>query len=422
VHPSKGIIGTKGDELKGKRIVLCVTGSVAAVKSPEIARELMRHGAEVYPVMTATAQKIIHPNLLEWATGNSVVTELTGKVEHVALAGDHQWKADLVLVAPATANTISKIACGIDDTPVTSVVSVAFGSNIPIIVVPAMHESMYKHPIIAENIEKLKSLGVEFVGPKIEEGKAKIADVEDVVNAVIRKLTYTRDLLGKKVLITAGPTLEYIDPIRIITNRSSGKMGVAVAEEALRRGADVTLIYGHGTVRPPEGVRVVYVETTEEMSNAVIKELSSQDYDIVVACAAVADFAPERPFERKLSTRAASELVLKLKPKPKIIEAVKKLSPKTFLVAFKAEYMLSDEEIVEKAYETLKASNADLIVANDVGRHGAGFGADTNEVFIIDKERNVIHIPLTTKREVAKKLLDIIVKNLSLSNPPPEKF
>jgi phosphopantothenoylcysteine decarboxylase/phosphopantothenate--cysteine ligase len=301
-HPSKDIIGAKGNELSGKSIILCVTGSVAAVKSPEIARELMRHGAEVYPVMTASAQKIINPNLLEWATGNSVITELTGKVEHVALAGDHQWKADLVLVAPATANTISKIACGIDDTPVTSVVSTAFGSDIPIIIVPAMHESMYKHPIIAENIEKLKSLGVEFVGPKIEEGKAKIADTEDIVNAVIRRLTHPKDLLKKRILVTAGPTLEYIDPIRVITNKSSGKMGVAIAEEAFRRGADVTLIYGRGTASPPVGIRVVNVETSEEMYNALVKELSSQNYDIVVACAAVADFTPERAFEHKVSS------------------------------------------------------------------------------------------------------------------------
>jgi phosphopantothenoylcysteine decarboxylase/phosphopantothenate--cysteine ligase len=416
-HPSKDIIGAKGNELSGKSIILCVTGSVAAVKSPEIARELMRHGAEVYPVMTASAQKIINPNLLEWATGNSVITELTGKVEHVALAGDHQWKADLVLVAPATANTISKIACGIDDTPVTSVVSTAFGSDIPIIIVPAMHESMYKHPIIAENIEKLKSLGVEFVGPKIEEGKAKIADTEDIVNAVIRRLTHPKDLLKKRILVTAGPTLEYIDPIRVITNKSSGKMGVAIAEEAFRRGADVTLIYGRGTTSPPVGIRVVNVETSEEMYNALVKELSSQNYDIVVACAAVADFTPERAFEHKVSSRAVSELVLKLKPTPKIIDVVKQVSPRTFLVAFKAEYALSNEELVERAYETLKASNADLIVANDVGRPGVGFGTDTNEVFIVDRERNVIHIPLTTKREIAKKLMDIIVKSLTLNLP-----
>ena len=411
-HPSKDIIGARGSELRNRKIVLCITGSVAAVKSPEIARELMSHGAEVYPVMTAMAQKIIHPNLMEWATGNPVVTELTGKVEHVALAGDHAEKADLVLVAPATANTISKIASGIDDTPVTSLVSAAFGSKIPIIIVPAMHESMYKHPILTENIEKLKSIGVEFVGPKIEEGKAKIADVEDIVNAVIRKLAYSKDLLGKKVLVTAGPTLEYIDPIRVITNKSSGKMGVAIAEEALYRGAEVTLIYGRGAVPPPAGVRVIRVETTEEMYDALMEELRTQKHDIVIAAAAAADFTPEKPIERKISTRNTHELILKLKPTPKIIEAVKQISPNTFLVAFKAEHGLSDDEMIESAYQTLKAANADLIVANDVSRQGVGFDADTNEVFIIDKDRNVIHIPLTTKREVAEKLLDNIVKKL----------
>lgn len=412
-HPSKDIIGSKGSELKGKRIVLCVTGSVAAVKSPEIARELMRHGAEVYAVMTPMAEKIIHPNLMEWATGNPVVTELTGKVEHIALTGDTAEGADLVLVAPATANTISKIASGIDDTPVTSVSSVAFGLNIPIIIVPAMHESMYRHPIVAANIEKLKSMGVEFVGPKIEEGKAKIADVKDVVDAVIRKLAHPKDLLGKKFLITAGPTFEHIDPIRVITNISSGRMGVAIAEEALRRGADVTLIYGRGVVPPPTRVRVMRVETTEEMYNATLEKLKREKYDVVIAAAAAADFALEKPAERKMPTRTTSGLILKLKPTPKIIEAVKKVSPNIFLVAFKAEYKVSDEQLIESAYQTLKEANADLIVANDVGRPGAGFEVDTNEVFIIDRNKKVIHIPLTTKQEVAEKLIDAVAQNLS---------
>ena len=411
-HPSKDIIGTKGNELRGKRIVLCITGSVAAVKSPEIARELMRHGAEVYPVMTPMAQKIIHPYLMEWATGNPVLVELTGKVEHVALAGLHPKRADLVIVAPATANTISKIACGIDDTPVTTVVSTAFGSNIPTMIVPAMHESMYRHPIVTENIEKLKSLGLEFVGPRIEEGKAKIAEVEDVVSAVIRKLAATKDLVGKRVLVTAGPTLEYIDPIRVITNKSSGKMGVAIAEEALLRGANVTLIYGPGAVSPPWRVRVINVETTEDMYNAAMMELKSEKYDIIIAAGAAADFTPEKPIKHKVLTRTTPELLLKLKPTPKIIDAVKKISPSAFLVAFKAEYRLSDEELIKSAYQRLKAANADLIVANDVSRQGVGFEVDTNEVFIIDKDRNIIHIPLTTKQEVAKKLLDNIIKKL----------
>lgn len=411
-HPSKDIIGTKGNELKDKKIVLCITGSVAAVKSAGIARELMRHGAEVYPVMTAMAQKIIHPHLMEWATGNHVITELTGKVEHVALAGDHPETADLVIIAPATANTISKIACGIDDTPVTTVVSTAFGSQIPIIIVPAMHESMYRHPIVTENIEKLKTFGLEFVGPRIQGRKAKIAEIDDIVSAVIRRLAKTKDLVAKRILITAGPTLEYIDPIRVITNQSSGKMGVAIAEETLLRGAEVTLIYGPGTVSPPRGVRVINIETTEEMYDAAMMELKSSNYDVMIAAGAASDFTPEKQIKYKVPTRTTPELLLKLKPTPKIIDAVKKISPTTFLVAFRAEYKLSDEELIESAYQRLKAANADLIVVNDVGRKGVGFKVDTNEVFIVDKDRNIIHVPLTTKREVAKKLLENILARL----------
>lgn len=187
-HPSENIIGEKGNELRNKKIVLGVTGSVAAIKSPELARELMRHNAKIFPVMTKMAQKIIHPDLMEWATGNPVLLELTGKIEHIELA----TKADLILIAPATANTISKISCGIDDTPVTSVISAAFGLHKPILIVPAMHESMYNHPILKEHIAKLSSLGCEFIGPEIKEGKAKIAPVAKIVDTVIRKLTKKR--------------------------------------------------------------------------------------------------------------------------------------------------------------------------------------------------------------------------------------
>ncbi|NVM27155.1 MAG: bifunctional phosphopantothenoylcysteine decarboxylase/phosphopantothenate--cysteine ligase CoaBC, partial [Desulfobacterales bacterium] len=250
-------------------------------------------------------------------------------------------------------------------------------------------------------------------GPRIEEGKAKIAEVKDVVSAVIRKLAVAKDLVGKRVLVTAGPTLEYIDPIRIITNKSSGKMGVAIAEEAMLRGAEVTLIYGSGTVSPPLGVRVINVETTEDMYNAVMAELKSSKYDVMMAAGAAADFAPERPIKHKVPTRTTPELFLKLKSTPKIIDIVKKVSPSTFLAAFKAEYGLSDKELIKSAHHRLKSANADLVVANDVSRNAVGFKVDTNEVFIVDKDGSVVHIPLTTKREVAKKLLDIIVKKLS---------
>jgi len=412
IHPSKDIVGSKSSLLKDRKIALCVTGSVAAVKCSEIARELMRQGAEVYTVMSAMAQKIIHPYLMEWATGNHVVTELTGKIEHVMHAGEGVDRADMVLVAPATANTISKIACGIDDTPVTTVVSTAFGSRIPIMVVPAMHESMYRHPVVTENVRKLQSLGVEFVGPRVEEGKAKIAEVKEIVEAVIRRLTIKRDLARRKVLVTAGPTFEYIDPIRVMTNKSSGKMGVVIVEEALSRGAEVTLIYGPGTAFPPVGAKIVSVETSQEMYEAVISELKSKKYDVGIAVAAVADWAPEKKYEYKVPTSIETELTVKMRPTPKIIDAVKKVSQDTFLVAFRAEYNLSDEELVQSAYKRLKKAKADLIVANDIGRKGAGFASDTNEVFIVDANKKVVHVPLTTKREVAKSLFDVIVNKL----------
>jgi len=410
VHPSKDIVRTKGKELKDKRIVLCVTGSVAAVQCSEIARTLMRHGAEVFAVMSPMAQKIIHSYLMEWATGNAVVTELTGKIEHVALVGEHPKKADLVLVAPATANTISKIACGIDDTTVTSVVSTAFGSNTPIIIVPAMHESMYKHAILTENIEKLKALGVEFVGPRIEEGKAKIAETKQIADAVMHKLAVKQDFSGLRVLVTAGPTVEHIDPIRVITNRSSGKMGTAIAEEALDRGAEVTLVYGLGRATPPLDAHVISVETTEQMREAVISELKSKKYDVVIAVAAAADWTVKKPFSHKVSTHKLHSLDLKLKPTTKIIDHVKKVSPKTFLVAFRAEYKLSKKELIESAYKRLLEANADLIIVNDVGKKGAGFGTETNEIFIVDKKKKAIHVPLAPKREVATKILDVVNK------------
>jgi len=411
-HPSKDIMQTGGTELKEKRIVLCITGSVAAVQCSEIARQLMRHGAEVFAVMSPMAQKIIHPYLVEWATGNPVVTELTGKIEHVALAGEHDNKADLVLVAPATANTIGKIASGIDDTTVTSVASTAFGSRIPIVIVPAMHESMYKHPIVDENIRKLSALGVEFVGPRVEEGKAKIAETEEILEVVIGKLSASSDFAGRKILVTAGPTLEYIDPVRVITNKSSGLMGIEVTREALLRGAEVTVIYGSGTATPPNEARVIRVETTKEMFEAVVSELKSQKYDVVIATAAASDWALRKPFDFKVSTRKTSTLDVKLESTPKIIDVVKKISPRAFLVPFKAEYNVSDKELIKNAYERLKDAKADLIVANDVARRGVGFGFETNEIFIVDKKRGVVHVPLTTKRQASKNLLDVIAKRI----------
>ena len=303
-HPSKEIIGTWSNLLKGKKIVLCICGSVAAIKSPEIARGLMRHGAEVYIVMSKAATLIIHPYLMEWATGNPVVTELTGKVEHVMLCGKTETKADLVLIAPATANTISKIACGIDDTPVTTFVSTALGTGIPIMIVPAMHETMYRNPFVAENIEKLKKMGIMFIGPRFEEGKAKIATPEQVINAVIRYFT-PKILKGRKVLVTAGPTREYLDNVKFLTTPSTGKMGLAIAEECIASGAQVTLIMGPTTLKPPLEAKVIRVITCEEMRNAVVNELKKEKYDYIFLPACLLYTSPS-PRDRQKSRMPSS--------------------------------------------------------------------------------------------------------------------
>ncbi|UCH57858.1 MAG: bifunctional phosphopantothenoylcysteine decarboxylase/phosphopantothenate--cysteine ligase CoaBC [Candidatus Bathyarchaeota archaeon] len=406
-HTSKQIIGTKGDALQGKKIVLCITGSVAAIKSPEIARELMRLGAEVFTVMTHMAQKIIHPYMMEWSTGNPVVTELTGQTEHVTFGGEHPDRADLVLVAPSTANTIGKTAAAIDDTPVTTLLTTAIGADIPIIIAPAMHASMYKHPIVMENVEKLRSIGVEILMPRLEEEKAKIPGTDDIVAAVVRKLSKSQDFRGRRVLITAGPTREYLDGFRFISNPSSGKMGVALAREALNRGADVTLIYGPGVAHPPTGARVMRVETTTEMLDAVVEALNRESYDIAILSAAASDYGVK---DRKIikTPSMMKNWKIELKPVPKIVEQVKKLAPEIFLVGFKAEYNVSDEQLVEKAAIRMDSVGMDLIVANDVARNKVGFNADTNEVFIIDKERTVEHIPLTGKDGIAERLLTIV--------------
>lgn len=420
IHTSKGIIGTKGRELEGKRIILCVTGSVAAVRSPDIARELMRRGAEVYTVMTPMATKILHPYMMEWATGNPVVTELTGKVEHVTYAGEHPDRADLILVAPCTANTIGKAASAIDDTPVTTVLTTAIGSGIPIIIAPAMHASMYNHPVVRENIEKLRSMGVEVLMPRFEEGKAKIPETDEIVDAVMRRLSLRKELEGMRILVTAGPTREYIDAFRFISNPSSGKMGVAIAEEALRRGADVTFIYGPGTVQPPSRVRLIRVETTHEMLEATIKALRDLKHDAAILTAAVSDFGPAtREMIKTPSDRES--WVIELKPLPKIVDHIRKADPNIFLIGFKAEFNVSDEALIERAYERLKTSGMDLIVANDVAREGVGFGKETNEVFIIDRGKNVVHIPLTGKDEIAKILVSMLAERLREQKTSKEK-
>lgn len=402
MHPSHDIRGAKGDELTGRKIVLGITGSVAAIKCPELARELMRHGADLRVVMTSEAVKLITPQLMHWTTGNPVVAELTGKLEHVELA---TW-ADLVLVAPATANTISKVACAIDDTPVTSTVSVALGLGRPVAMVPAMHGSMYSHKLLQDNIMHLRQAGVQVMEPNIEEGKAKIPGVDEMVDFVLG-LFAPKDLEGLRVLVTAGPTVEHIDPIKFITNRSSGKMGIAIVRAALNRGAEVTLIFGAGTDEPPSDVNVVRVRTTAEMRNAFEQELAGH-YDIIVSTAAPQDFVVERPSEKKLKHYQPVEI--RLIPAPRVLDVARGLAPKAFIVGFKAEYQTTDEQLVEAASGKLHENELDMVVANDVSRPGAGFAEDTNDVTIVTSSGQ--KRMCASKSEIANVILDAAIAKL----------
>jgi len=398
MHPSHDIRGTRGTELAERKIALCITGSVAAAKCPELARELMRHGADVRVAMTPHATRLITPQLMHWATGNEVIVELTGKLEHVELA---QW-ADLILTAPATANTLSKVACAIDDTPVTSVISVALGLGKPVVMVPAMHASMYKHKLLQENLARLRSVGIHVLEPRLEEGRAKLPGVQEIASLVIGLLG-PRDMQGMRVLVTAGPTIEPIDPIKLITNRSSGKMGIAVARAAAARGAEVTLIYGPGSETPPANVKLVGVQTTAEMRDAFERELGSR-HDVIVSAAAAQDFAVERPAQHKL--RHSDPVTLKLVPAPRVLDGVRKLVPDAFVVGFKAEYDVSDEELLKAAKDKL-GEGLDMVVANDVARAGAGFGVDTNEVLIVTPSGST---PMRAqKAEIARAILNAAV-------------
>jgi phosphopantothenoylcysteine decarboxylase/phosphopantothenate--cysteine ligase len=316
--------------------------------------------------------------------------------------------SDLIIVYPCTANTLGKMASGIDDTPVTSILSVALGSKIPIIVAPAMHESMYGNKFIQQNVDRLR-MHVKFVEPSIQEGKAKAADPDQVLGAAISVLS-AGPLAGKRVLVTAGSTVEHIDPVRVITNTSSGKMGISIAGEAERMGAAVTLIYGHGS----EGVdgRAIRVSSSKEMHDAVFSELSSKKYDIVIMAAAVADFTPATQSNRKIETRNG-KIELSLVATKKIIDEVKKRSKDTFLVAFKADHGVADSTLIEKAYRKLQESGADIVVANDLGKEGSEAGSDKNQVFIVDKNKKIIHLPLESKPAIARKLLEIVAKSIN---------
>ena len=401
--------------LADKTIVLGITGSIAAVRTIELAHELIRRGAAVQAVMTEPAERIIHPDAIECATGRAAITGWTGRVSWVeycggGASGGGASAADLLLIAPCTASTIGKIAHGIPDTLVSIFATTAIGAGVPVLVAPAMHESMY-NPIVRGNIEILRDQGVMIVGPVIEEGKAKIAPNDDIVRWAERALSgYT--LAGARILITGGATAEPIDPVRIITSRASGRMGDALAYEAFRRGADVTLV--HSGRIGFAGVREVYVETAEEMTGAVLDELGSGDrdgYDLLISAAAISDYTLDPAADKIKSDR---QLTLDLHPARKLLEAVQDAYPDLAVVGFKLE-TASGDVLIERAKAAMDRYGLFMVVANTV----ESMGGDAGEVWIITEgERDLIHTD-GTKDVIAGAIFDCVERVVGLVGHRP---
>ncbi|WP_458185370.1 bifunctional phosphopantothenoylcysteine decarboxylase/phosphopantothenate--cysteine ligase CoaBC [Haladaptatus sp. NG-WS-4] len=387
--------------LTGVNVALGVTGSIAAVKVVELAHELRRRGANVRAVMSSSAQGIVHPWAVEFATDNPVVTEITGKVEHVELCGREGW-ADVFCIAPATANTVGKIASAVDDTPVTTCATTALGAEVPIVVAPAMHEPMYDHPGVLDAIERVGSWGVEFVEPRLEEGKAKVA-TEDTIALEIARATGPTPLAGKSVVVTSGATSEPIDPVRVLTSRASGKTGRAVARACYVYGANVALVHNAPDVPYATGVRV---ETAGEMAEAVSDLVTAFPADALVSAAAISDYTADAADEK---IRSGQDLSLDLHSTPKLIDEVRDDHPDLPIVGFKAETSGDDEAMVAAARETLERADCSFVVANDASVMGED---ETRTLFV---RENSVRQYSGTKTElglrVAAELADEMAEN-----------
>lgn len=405
-HPSLDIVSSHGTELVNKKIVLCVSGSVAAYKAIELARLLMRHGADVTCVASDAVTKLIQPDYFKWATGNEVITKLTGDLEHIRLA-DYN-RSDLIIVYPATANTLGKLASGVDDTPISTILTVGFGSKIPILMCLAMHASMYENVAIKKNIDFLKNK-IEFIFPQMIEDKAKAAEPEDVLDYVLKKYGFSSILKNKRILVTAGPTIEYIDPIRVITNQSSGKTGILLTSELISSGAKVTLIYGPGSEKPPRGAKVIKIQTSKDMFDAVRNEMKKR-FDIIIMSAAAADYTPENPSKTKIKSNQ-NKIKINLKKTPKIIDHIKKYQKDVFLVGFKAEVGISKQQLIREARRKMVESSADIIVANDIGSFRYKKNSNYNEVLLIDSKK-IIYSGWLPKQKIAKFIIKEIENRL----------
>ena len=406
--------------LAGRELILGVTGSIAAYKAVYLLRELTRAGAGVTVVTTAHAERFVAP--LTWRTlsGRPVLSDLFDPrseeaVEHVALAE----RAHAIVVAPATANLLAKAAHGLADDLLTTLLLAARG---PLLMAPAMDGGMWEHPAVTANVAALRARGVTVLEPDAGAlasglaGKGRLPEVEAIMEALERLLTPVRDLAGERVLVTSGPTREPIDPVRYLSNRSSGKMGHAIATAARRRGAQVILISGPTSLTPPPGAVYVPVQTAEEMREAALQRLGAAT--IVIKAAAVADYRMKDPSPSKIKSKKDEGLTLSLVPNPDILKELAGKKGGAFLVGFAAE----TNEVRTYAAQKLAAKGIDLMVANDVSRSGIGFESDDNEVLLLDRWGGALELPRMSKLEVAHAILDrVLALRAGAAAPAPDR-
>jgi len=393
-----------------RRLLLAVSGGIAAYKTPELVRLLRRPGHEVHCVLTRAAESFVAPLVLQTLSEQPVRSELLdvdgeGRIGHIELADG----ADLVVVAPATAHLLARLAHGLADDLVSTLL---LATRAPVLVAPAMNVNMWEHPATRENVARLRERGVRFVGPEAGwlacgwEGEGRMAEPAAIA-AAAEALLVPQSLAGTRVLVSAGGTREPIDPVRAITNRSSGKMGYALAAEAARRGAEVVLVSAPTALETPHGVRRVDVETALEMRDAVRAEWPGTQ--IAILCAAVADFRPARPVEQKIKKEGlapGAPFALELVENPDILAEMSRERAGRVVVGFAAE----SQDVVPAARRKLARKGCDLIVANDVSRRDAGFESDRNAVWLLDAAGGVEELPLLEKREVAARILDRVEK------------
>ncbi len=394
-------------DLSNQKIVLCVTGGIAAYKAADLVSRLKKQRAEVFVIMTKSACEFITPLTLETLSGNRVVTDMFSRdfpweVEHISLAK----RADVFVIAPCTANVLGKAAHGIADDMVTTTL---MATRAPLVIAPAMNTNMYENPVVQQNMQILLERGAQFVQPESgrlacgDTGRGKMADPAVICGAVMAAAA-ERDLAGLRVLVTAGPTQEALDPVRFLSNHSTGKMGYAIAEAGARRGAEVTLVTGPVSLPVPEGVRAVPVVSAREMYDAVLSALPEQDF--IIKAAAVGDYRPAETAQEKLKKKDGS-MTLELVRNPDILKAIGERKAAGQLVCG---FSMETRDLLENSAAKLESKNCDFMIANDLRTEGAGFGTDTNVVTVLRRGGEVERLPKMSKAELADGILDRLLE------------